>query len=154
MRISRKSFISLLLFAFLLHAFAQDPWKDFFYLQDGFSITLPASPIFSSKVLDTVAGKLDVHAYTLDLGGDRGFALNVIDYKIKGEMTPEKSKEVLQLAKNGAINDIKGKLVSESEVELVGHKGIEFDSESGNYHIHSRFYFANGKLYTIMAIVQ
>jgi hypothetical protein len=152
MRPSRIHAVLLVVCVFFLVASAQDNWKGFVYLEDGFSITLPVSPQFKTSVLDSAIGKLEVHTYSLDLGSDRGFAMNVIDYKTKTEPTPEKIKEILQIAKNGAINDMGGKLTVENEVELSGHKGIDFTSESGAYHLHSRFYFVGSKLYTLMTI--
>src|SRR5215467_8261732 len=106
-------------------ALSQKPdWKDYEYAADGFAISAPFKPVLEKDLVDTEAGKMELHTYNLDGGVLWNLGISVNDISKFGDLP---AKGLLQAAKNGSVAEVKGKLGSEREISLEGAPGIEYE---------------------------
>lgn len=141
-----KAAAILLLYA---AAFGQKPnWKDYDYREDGFAISSPIQPKLEKDLVDTDAGKMELHTYGIDAGLFWNLAVSVNDVVKFGDLP---ARELLQAAKNGSLTETKGKLISEKEISINGALGIEYEIATPSYHSLTRCYYVNGKTIALIS---
>lgn len=138
-------FVLLLVSVF---ASAQTAWKEYSFLDDGFSIEAPAKPSFEKVNTTTALGPIEQHTYQIPLGVDTGFMISASP--LKGDSV--ELRKLLAAAKNGAASNSKSTASKEKDVFLDGKLGIEFVLENETFHSRVRVFYIEGKLLTMMAI--
>lgn len=127
---------------------SKSDWKEYSFESDGFAVSAPAEPAFTRQSQNTDAGTVEVHHYAIELGNNSGVMISSAQFdNAQGD-----PKELLQNAKNGAINAMQAKITSEKEITLQDFPGIEFVAENANFHVRSRMYMVKGRLLTLLAI--
>lgn len=115
-----KQFILLLL---LIHLSVFSQTKNAVYKESGFSATFPETLKMDSKVLDSKIGVVNMKLYLAE-GDD--FMIMVSESKYPDEilksMTPERAKNMMDGAKNGALNN----LSKQMNAEYIEKKGEDF----------------------------
>jgi len=141
--------MALLCLAVTLHAQTPD-WKTYSYPADGFSASFPSAPEMTKKAVDTKVGPVELRSYIVT-EGDTALFVGIADYRPQDiTRTPD---ELLQGAKNGALQNAKAHLLSEAKITLGIYQGLEFESESDEAHFSARIYFVGHSLYqTLVAI--
>jgi hypothetical protein len=127
----------------------QSDWKDYAYPEDGFAISAPVKPTLQKELVDTDAGKVEMHVYYVDLGEMSGFSISVYDFSKFGALPV---KDLLQGVKNGDVAGVKGTIVSEKEISLDGAPGIEYEIKEPDGHSRVRCYYVRGKIIVTMSI--
>src|SRR4029077_3638625 len=61
------------------------------------------------------------------------------------------AKELLQSAKNGAIESTNATLTSEKEIMLDGNPGLEFEAKADTVRVRARIYMVKTRLLTVLA---
>lgn len=121
-------------------ALAEDkPWKEFTSKEAGFTVLFPGKPKLSKQ---EVAGTT-VLQYSVETDG----ASYAVAYAELPAKAPE-IKKVLDGARDGAVRNTKGKLVSESEITLGKdkHPGREILVEvAENVFLRQRFFLVDGQ---------
>jgi hypothetical protein len=108
-------------------AVAAPDWKTYPYPADGFSALFPAKPQFEKQNVPTDAGTAEYHAYTAE-DGPTSMIAGVTEF---GPTLAGKDPDtILQGAKNGAVTNSKGRLISEKPITLGANHGIAFELES------------------------
>jgi len=155
MRIRLAGMLLCLLIAASLSAsplFAQTPqggWREYSYANDGFAVSAPAEPAFMKQDKATPAGNVEMHNYTIELGNNSGVMISTA--QVQGQPT-DSPKGLLQKARDGAINAVNGKLISEQEITLQNFPGLEFQLANDAFHARVRMYLVKNRLVTVMAI--
>jgi hypothetical protein len=88
-----------------------------------FSVMVPEALQETSQALETQAGKIDLHLFSIQQ--DRtGYFVSYCDYpqELIQQSSPER---MLDGARDGAVGNVEGKLVLESKITLAGHPGRE-----------------------------
>jgi hypothetical protein len=135
--------------AFCTAAFGQKPnWENYEYPEDGFAVLAPFQPKLEKDLVDTDAGKVELHIYNIDAGLLWSLGVSVNDISKFGDLP---AKELLQAAKNGSVTEVKGKLISEKEIALNGAPGIEYEISSSTHHSLTRCYYVNGKTIALIS---
>lgn len=130
-------------------AFGQKPnWKNYDYPEDGFAISAPFQPTLEKDLVDTDAGKAELHTYNIDAGLLWSLGVSVNDISKYGDLP---ARELLQAAKNGSLTEVKGKLISEKEISLNGTLGVEYEIATPSYHSLTRCYYVNGKTIALIS---
>ena len=146
----RKHWIaSIVLMASALAAFGQIPeWKQYEFPDDGFSISAASRPKLEKQMVETAAGQMEMRTYSLDVAV---WAVGVIvnDFSAFPNVP---AKEMLQAAKNGSVQEVKGRLVSEKEIFLEGNSGIEYEIKTDSHHSICRIYYVKGRLITLISV--
>jgi hypothetical protein len=112
---------------------------------------MPGKPKAQNQTLDTPVGKVPMVMY-MSGSGSAGCAVAFADYpqQIINSTDPQK---LLEGAKNGAINNVGGKLVSETKVSFNGLPAKDVVIEiPGKAFITARFILAGPRFYELMFI--
>jgi hypothetical protein len=122
-------------------------WKPYSYPTDGFSASFPSAPTIEKQNISSGGGTFELRTYETD---DSATALiaAVCDY---GATAASRDPDtILEDAQKGAINNIKGQLVSEKKITLGANHGVEFEADSDNAHISARIYLVGSVLYQMI----
>ncbi len=130
------------------------PWKDFHSKEGGFSVTMPGTPVEKRQAFHTQAGPVEAHFFTVE--ADRGSLVYMVVYGDYPEalMAAGDKEMLLDAARNGAVGNIQGTLVSERTVSLGGHPGRELQvlSADGRLALRMRIYLVNSRQYQVVAV--
>ncbi|MGB7546829.1 MAG: hypothetical protein WBM14_03695 [Terracidiphilus sp.] len=143
--------VALLLFVAALGAQTPGPqtpaapeWKTYTYPADGFSVSSPSAPEAQKRNVPTDAGSFELRSYVVEVGQTALF-VGVCDY---GSAVANRDPDtVLQGAKNGAVSNVSGHLVSEKKVTLGVYPGLEFEADNDTMHFSARIYLVGTTLY-------
>ena len=129
---------------------AQTSWKTYRYPSDGFSISMPSQPELSKQSVPTDAGTFELRAY-LSEDGDSALYVGVCDY---GQVAEGKDPNaILEGAKNGAIENVHGHILSAEKITLGIYPGMKFEGENDKFHFSARIYLVGTTLYqTLIAM--
>ena len=137
------AFAAVLCFTAMLGAQAPE-WKSYSYPADGFSASFPSEPGMQKKNVPTDKGSFELRAYLVE-DGRAALYVGVCDYGTAiSDRTPD---QVLQGAKQGAINNVKAHLLREKAVTLGSYPGVEFEAENDTMHFYARIYLVGTTLY-------
>jgi len=106
--------VSLFSIVAALGAKAQQ-WQTYSYPADGFTATFPSEPQFSKRDVPTEKGSFELRAYVAQ-DGQAALFVGVCDYgSAISDRTPD---QVLQGAKQGAVDNVKAHLLREKAVMI------------------------------------
>ncbi len=138
--------VAVLCFAAALSTPAQ-VWNSYSYPSDGFRASFPSAPQFQKSNVPTDAGTFELRAYLVEVSTGALF-IGVCDY---GGKTEGRDPDVLlQGAKEGALKNVNGRLLSENRVTLGIYHGLVFESENDTMHFSARIYMVGDTLYQVL----
>ena len=140
--------VAVLCFAAAVGAQTSD-WKPYSYPADGFQASYPSAPEITRTEIPTDAGSFQLHTYIAEAGGAALF-IGVCDYGPKTE--GKDLQELLQGAKNGALQNSSSHIVSEKKITLGDSPGLEFQAESSTAQITARIYMVGNVLYQALVV--
>ena len=120
-------------------------WQQYSYAEDGFSISAPLQPGFKKVSVEN----LENHSY--DIAPDDKHSLSITVTNLKQSNIPE-AKLVLPAAKDSFVDRLKLTIVSEKEIRLAGHPGIEFEARSTQWSVKARIYLVRGTLFNLISL--
>ena len=123
-------------------------WSDYSYGKEGFAVSAPREPAFSTKTVDTAAGPVDMHFYQAEVGNGM---LLVITSRLHPS-DKRSAKQVIAESTQGAVAAVNGKLVAQKAITLGKYPGTEFEIAAERTHNRNRVYVANRKIYQVMSI--
>ena len=125
-------------------------WKELKSAAGGFSVSMPGEPQIESEPMDTPAGRVEIHSFTVetDLG------TYYVSYTAFPKYSEEPSvvKEVLAAGRDEQVS--KGaRLLNENEVKLTGGVvGLEWLIENESLILRNRTFFVKGRLYQVLFV--
>jgi hypothetical protein len=140
----------LILLVASLNSCAQPPWFAFKPQDGSFLAQFPVEPTKSIKTIDTALGQTDVTFYTAS-EKQQTYSVTVAEY------SADHIKEVgpaafLDEARDGAIANTRGKLVSETSFDLKGNPGrdisLNVGGSSGSFRY--RLILVGNRLYQVI----
>ncbi|OPY04503.1 MAG: hypothetical protein A4E67_02350 [Syntrophaceae bacterium PtaB.Bin038] len=130
------------------------PWKDFHSMEGGFSVSMPGTPVERRQAYQTQAGPVEAHFFTVE--ADRGSLVYMVVYGDYPEalMATGDREMLLDAARDGAVGNIQGTLLSERAVSIGGHPGRELQvlSSDGRLALKMRIYLVNNRQYQVVAV--
>lgn len=153
--------LPLLLICFLLlnNAFAQNKWEQF--KDKDFQLMFPQKPVQESQIIQSEIGPLNLDMYTYqpaEAAKDLN-ALYMITYVVYPDSIinsdkKEMIKGVFRGAIDGAVGNIKGKLVSEKEITYKGFPGREakISFQDGAYIMMIHAFIVKNKMYMLQTV--
>lgn len=146
-----KIFSNIILFGLIILIFGcAERWQR--YSSDaGFSIEMPGEPEGKKIIIDTELGQNYLYVYMLKKQDGMIYSIGFIDYP--NELFNKKSTEqLLNDAREGAVRNVGGKLVSESQISIKGYPGREvvIASSGGQGSLQARIFLVNNRLYQLM----
>jgi hypothetical protein len=129
---------------------AQTPsWKSYSYPVDGFSASYPSVPDLQKRDVPTDAGAFELRSY-IGTDGEVAMFVGICDY---GSKTAGKDPDdLLQGAKNGALQNASAHLLSETKTTLGIYHGLTFEAESDQAHFSARIYMVGSTLYQTLVV--
>lgn len=126
---------------------APQGWKPYAYPADGFSAVFPSTPVAAKQSISTGAGNFELRTYTVEDSSAELIAA-VCDY---GATAQGKDPDaIIDGAEKGAVNNIKGHLVSERKITVGASHGVAFEADSESAHLSARIYLAGATLYQLV----
>ena len=129
---------------------AQSAWKYYPYPADGFGVSAPIQPSYTSQTRPTDGGNVDIHTYTIPLG-DNGVVM-ISSSEVRG-LDKDSPKTRLQMAKSGALKAGNATLTTEKEITLGPYPGLQYEATSTqNLHVRARMYIVGNRLYQLLEV--
>lgn len=126
---------------------ASDGWVRHSSTTGRFSILMPVEPTIQEQPVDSAAGKLINHIF-LSQKGSAAFAISYADYP-QNNADPQ---GVLDNVREGAINGIKGTLVSGKNITHKTYPGREFQASTQGALYTSRIFLVDNRLYQMVVV--
>jgi hypothetical protein len=127
---------------------AQTPaWKPFESSTDGFRADFPSDPEVSRSSVPAGGDTFELRSY-LVAADSASLYIGVCDYGQRGAAADPDA--MLSSAKQGAVEHMNARILSESKIALNAARGIAYEAENGTLHFSVHMYFAGGVLYQVM----
>ena len=141
---------AFLLVVFLVGGCSLFAWKEFKSTKGQFSLQVPGTPKEQKETVKTQAGDIDLHLFLLEQK-EIAYMVGYSDYPepLIKQAEPE---AILDGARNGAVSNVNGKLLSERAVSLEGHKGREIKVKTEKGVIKARIFLVEARLYQLMTV--
>ena len=140
-----------------------DGWVAFTSEEHGFEARFPANPLSSSQTIMADMGQLTLHRFEHKIRSssadtsDKMYMVVHTTYP-EGTVHSDNAAAQPQFFRNsidGAVSNVKGKLISEQEITIDGYPGREvvIDYRNNFALIHARYYLVENQLFMLQAIV-
>jgi hypothetical protein len=123
------------------------PWKPFESSTDGFRADFPSDPEITKNSLPAAGDTFELRSY-LVVAGSTALYIGVCDYGHKGASANPDA--LLASAKQGAVEHVHARILSERKIALDAARGVAYEAESDTLHFSVRMYTAGGELYQVM----
>lgn len=146
--------ISVSLFGVLMRSFTPAA-SEFTSQTGGFSVMTPYTLKESSQSVDTAVGKIDIHFFIAEQGGE-SYLVGYSDYPEAMAQASDPEK-MLDSGRDGAVKNVNGTLVSEARITLDGHPGRELTiaAKAGNGQdlvLRGRIVLVGNRLYQVVTV--
>ena len=149
-RLSAVAFVLILLAA----PAAADDWQTVAPAGLGFSVALPAKGEVKDEKVDLGGGK-SAMVHTLQIRASNAtYDVTIADYP-KGTVESIGAEQVLDNARDGAMANALGPLLSETKIDVAGHPARELTIDMSMDHVvRSRIFTLGDRLFNVGAIVK
>jgi hypothetical protein len=144
----------LLVAGALLAGCGETTWSEYSSAEGAFSVLMPGTPTEQTQAQDTEMGTIDVHSFTFE-EGDVAYLVgyNVFPAAVIGAAS---SDSMLDGARDGQVNAVKGTLVNEQKITLGAYPGreleIQIEDSDGTLSLRSRTFLVRDRLYQVMVV--
>jgi hypothetical protein len=145
----KSRWLTLVVLIAFLTSCQQATWKEFSSGEGTFSILMPGTPTEKTQKVNTQAGAIDMHLFTLVQKGVAYLAI-YNDYP-EVFVQARNADKMLDGARDGAVSSIQGKLLSELIISLDKYPGreIRIEAPDGKHTIQTRIYLVKNRLYQV-----
>jgi hypothetical protein len=127
-------------------------WSVYTSKEGAFSVALPGKPGESKQRVMTATGNLDVYLFVVETKDDAAYVVSYSDLPA-AEIKAGTADKRLDHARDGAVDNARGKLRSEKKIEIASFPGRELVIETGkDVVIKMRIFAVNKRLYQTMAM--
>lgn len=133
--------------------FGSTPWTTFTIPDGKASALMPGRPRLQTQPMNVPgAGFITLRLHLLEAPGkDVGFALGYCDYPLH-MMRGANIEMMLDGARDGAVRNVNGTLVSENQINVQGNSGREIHATIPQGDLRARFFIVGNRMYMLMAI--
>ena len=151
----KRPIVTLLLVSLLVLAGCEaTTWKEFESKDGGFSVSMPGPPAERRQTFNTQVGSVEARFFTVE--ADRGSSVYMIVYGDYPEdlMASHDKNILLDAARDGAVGNIQGTLLSERAIAIGNHPGRELQvlSSDGKLALQIRLYLAGNRQYQVVMV--
>ena len=149
-----RALILLALLGSAGRAQAPSEWKTFTHAQGRFSVRVPGTPAEDDAEKKPDDSSPVSHTFTLTYK-DTAYILSFTDFP-PNQIAAAPPAAFLKAARDGGVNNVKGKLISESEIKVNGFPGrdviasLPLDGKQGSAHF--RIVLAKNRLYMALFV--
>jgi len=135
--------VALLCLATALNAQA-GKWKTYKYPADGFRASFPSEPKLERNQKEAKSGAILMNSYCAQVSTTYLCAAVIDQGPEATGLTPE---TLLNRTKLGVLAAPKARKLSQREIDLDGHKGVEIETASDTVHVFTRIYLVDQTIY-------
>lgn len=141
--------LAFILFVGLVAGCERFRWKEFSSAEGGFSALFPSTPAEHSQKINTQAGAIELHLIGAEQSG-REYMVAYNDYPQTLIETSHPGK-VLDGARDGAVGNLRGRLLKETQISLEQYPGRELTIRvpDGGRLMQTRIYIVKNRLYQV-----
>lgn len=114
-----------------------------------FTIQMPGNPEEQTNKVNTVAGPIEVHMFTVS--PDRS-TLYGVGYGDSAVMNTKPESDILDGARDGVVRNVKGKLDSEKKITIDKYPGRDFLVVIKGGVVRERAYLVKDRLYQVIFV--
>ena len=134
----------------LVSAQTHDEWIRYDSKEGRYSVLLPSQPTVNSQEATSASGNKFTQCKATVTGANVAYMIGYFDYSPPTTFTLAKGRD-------GMVNAVKGTLVSERSISLVGVPGLEIhvaakDEAGSEFVIFARFYDIDHRVYVVQFI--
>jgi hypothetical protein len=142
---------------------ASDKWYVLEAKRFGFKVEFPVKPEEKTPSVNSEVGNLDMHLFIYDASKVKSesnlvYLANYTEYPDSAVNSgmKEKLKDIFRNSIDGAVSNVKGKLLSEKNVSIGGFEGREarIDFQDGMAVIRIRMFLVHNKMYMLETITE
>ncbi len=159
---TKKSLMAIMVLVILTMGFVKP--EDWFLLKsEAFQIEFPQEPVATTEVIDSEFGSLKMKVFLHD-GSQPGTGDNLVYMAVSTEYPDslisswgvDEIPDFFKSVVNGMINNIGGKLLSESEIAMNGFPGkeVKIDFKDGLAIFKVRIYLVKNTMYLIQTVTE
>ncbi len=129
-------------------------WRDFTSTEGKFSVRMPGEPKAENNTITTDSGEIVIHLFGVPIG-NTDYIVAYSDYP--AELVNSKGAAgILESARDGAINNTKGTLISDETIELNGFPGMMLvvGSPDGNGIAQAKIFLVGNRLYQVFVAAE
>lgn len=122
--------------------------------ENGFTAQMPGTPQKQTQSVDTAVGSVAFNTYSVQ-NGSEAFIVGYNDFPDSPAIRSADPEGLLDKARDGAVQNVNGKVTSEKAVTMNGHPGKEFSGESTTPQeatFTARVYWVAPRLYQVLYI--
>ena len=126
-------------------------WNKFVSPDNQFSVNFPTHPIRESNIVNTPDGKAELVQY-MSKNDDVLYAVMYGDYPAKG-LIGKTQDQLLDNARDGAVNNVQGKILNETIISKGGYPCREFAVKvEPNSVVTAQIVLKNNRIYQVMVV--
>ncbi len=148
----KNVFFAIILIVVIFYSASANEWKEY-YLENGdFSVEFPSDPEKKIQQIPSQYGILDMNMLTYT-DGNSNFTASYTDYPLSSIVSVN-IDSFLNGARDGALKNTNGKLISEKVIQYKNHPGreIKFSLLDGKAMIRAKYYLVRNRLYQILVV--
>jgi len=120
-----------------------------FYSEDGkFKASFTGTPEVSNESIPTEVGNIEMFMFMYEKSATEIELLAYSDYPSALVEASDKD-QMLQDAKDGAVNNLGAIIVEEKKITYKGYKGLEFKANSSQIYVNYKIFLVKNRLYQI-----
>jgi hypothetical protein len=152
MTFSRRQIAAAMMLTLAAGVARADEWKTMTSDGGRFSLEMPGTPTEQKQTYDTPqGGQVEAVVYVLELqGGEVAYMAGYNDFS-KDQLKGKKPAQLLNDARDGALDKVQGELLAETEVKLDGNPGRELKIQAGEMVVYVRVFLVKNRM--IQALV-
>jgi hypothetical protein len=147
---------SLILSVLILSACGQTTanWRDFSNTEGKFTVRMPGAPKEETNTIKTDSGEITIHLFGIPIG-DTDYIVAYSDYPT--DLVVSKGPTgILDSARDGAISNTKGTLITDESIELNGFPGklLIVGSPDGKGIAQAKIFLVGNRLYQVFVAAE
>ncbi len=148
----RLLIVSVVLFAAALACSTSPDLKQFNSVEGRFSVMFPGDPKTTTQTVPTAVGDITLTMYTASTS-DGAYFVGYADYPADAVASSD-PQNMLDGARDGALKNVNGTLISEEKITLDGNPGrsLQFKSSDGKNVAYGHIYLIDNRLYQILVV--
>jgi hypothetical protein len=145
-------YLTLVVLIAFLTGCGQATWEEFSSREGAFSVLMPGRPTEKSQKANTPAGAIEIHLFALEQGGF-AYIVGYNDYP-EAIVRAANVDKMLDGARDGAVSNTQGKLLSELIISMDKYSGRELRIEApdGKHTTRVRIYMVKNRLYQALVV--
>lgn len=118
---------------------------------DGFTMMMPGAPREASQKIEIPGGTVATRTWTVSPEDMAIYSMSTADYP-EAVAASRPAADFVTEARDGLINQLKGRVTAEKPITIGGNAGLEFSVTFGSGEVRARSVMVGRRLYTMLVL--